>query len=253
MTEILLCDDDPFFLSVERGVILSLIYDEGFPIRLLGEAQSFSGAVNLIRKAESNVLMFLDLDFGKNSPTGIDISSAVKRISKDIRIVFTTNHSELAMNVLKGGIEPFGFLEKGTDIASLTDGLRRYIRMALSLTSEKSAESSASDKMNLSLGSGEVISLSLDDIIYIETEKKLSHGITYHTAGWSKITVIGTLDGVEKQLDGFIRIHRSYLINPRHFVSMKGNYAVLSDRSEIPCSLKNRAKLKNPTGTNGAM
>ena len=50
--------------------------------------------------------------------------------------MFVTNHQEMAMQVLQSGVEPFGFLEKTTDMRNLKEGFGRYIRMASSLWEE---------------------------------------------------------------------------------------------------------------------
>lgn len=91
----------------------------------------------------------------------------------------------------------------------------------------------------------EDISVLLEDIVYIETEKNVSHGITYHTINGSVITIISTLEAEQKRLgDGFIRVHRSYLVNKRHILRMKEGFLRLSNQQEIPCSFRMRSEVK---------
>ncbi len=251
MLEILLCDDDRFFLSIAEGIIGNLISEERLPAHLCGVAHSYSEAVALSKRVSgknSPALAFLDLDFGRDSPTGIDVSRAIKRICPNLRIVFLTNHNELALSVLKSGAEPFGFLEKGTDITRLLDGMRRYVRMALSYEKARDEKAVGGREITLEVG-GEPVNLRVDDITYLESEKNLSHGITYHTLGGSKITVIGTLDKAELALGGgFMRVHRSYLVNSEHIIALRGSIAVLSDGGEVPCSLKKRGDVSRILG-----
>ncbi len=253
MLEILLCDDDRFFLSIAEGIIVNLISDERMPAHLCGVAHSYSEAAALSKRIsdrKSPALAFLDLDFGRDLPTGIDVSRALKRNNPNMRIVFLTNHNELALSVLKSGTEPFGFLEKGTDITQLRDGMRRYVRMALAYDKARNEKDSqiVVREITIEVG-GEPVNLRVEDITYLESEKNLSHGITYHTLGGSKITVIGTLDKAAEALgSGFLRIHRSFLVNSEHIIALRGNFAVLSDGGEVPCSLKKRGDVNKILG-----
>ena len=97
----------------------------------------------------------------------------------------------------------------------------------------------------LNSGMDEDILISLEDIVYVETEKNVSHGITYHTINGSVITIISTLDMEQKKLgDGFIRVHRSYLVNKRHILRMKEGVLKLSNQQEIPCSFRMRNEVR---------
>lgn len=97
----------------------------------------------------------------------------------------------------------------------------------------------------LNPGMDEDISVFPDDIIYVETEKNVSHGITYHTINGSVITIISTLDGEQEKLgDGFIRVHRSYLVNKRHILGMKEGLLKLSNQQEVPYSFRMRSEVK---------
>ena len=84
-----------------------------------------------------------------------------------------------------------------------------------------------------------------DDIVYLETEKNVSHGITYHTMNGSVITIIGTLEEEQKKLgDGFLKVHRSYLVNRRHILGMKEGFLKMSNQQEVPCSFRMRSEVR---------
>ena len=242
MLKIFLCDDDPFFLSLESDFISRFIREDKIPAEVSGKAGSLSEALTFFENNPGTYLLFLDLDFGGGQPNGIDIASALKRLESEIHIVFTTNHHELAMDVLKSGAEPFGFLEKGTDISRLATDIRRYIQMALNISRDSSE---GQNFIALNLGCDETAKICISDILYVEAEKSLSHGITYHTVNGSKITVISTLDAESQRLGGgFLRVHRSYLAAKNQILSLHDGYLVLSSRDEIPCSLKMRKEVR---------
>ncbi|MCI8895486.1 MAG: response regulator transcription factor [Lachnospiraceae bacterium] len=242
MLKILLCDDDPFFLALEQERIHEIIQKEQLGAAVVCGASSGMEALTFLKGNPDVGLAFLDIDFGQGLPNGIDISRMLRREAPKIRIVFTTNHQELAMDVLKGGIQPYGFLEKGCDLKAFAEGLRRYLRMAL-LSSQECGEEG--DTLRLTLGTRETVELRILDILYLEAEKAVSHGITYHTINGSAVTVIGSLEAEEERLGpGFWRVHRSYLVAKKQILGFRNGYLVLSDQREIPCAFRMRTEVR---------
>ena len=243
MLKIILCDDDRFILQLGAEKINELIKSQEYDAKVVCLASGSNELFSYIKNTPSQYLIFLDLDFGSGKLNGIDVAKALHRTESDCKIVFTTNHYEMAMAVLKSGGEPFGFLEKSSDIARLSEGYRKYIVMLLNQARLEVADHR--ETVILNLGMDEDISVLLDDIVYIETEKNVSHGITYHTLNGSVITIIGTLEAEHKKLgDGFIRVHRSYLVNKTHILRMKEGFLKLSNQQEIPCSFRVRREVK---------
>lgn len=254
MLKILLCDDDSFFLSLENGIIAKIIHDDKLDAAVLCAASSAAEILTFVGSNPGTYLIFIDLDFGESMPNGIDISSLLKQKENEIRVVFTTNHREMAMNVLKSGVEPFGFIEKGTNTDILAAGIRRYIHMALRAEAKSEAQeqyAELQETVEIPVAPGESIEIPLSDILYLESEKNISHGITYHTVNGSKITMIGTLDAeAEKLGSGFLRVHRSYIAAKNQMIAIKDGYITLSNREEIPCSFKMRQEVRKQLGTN---
>ncbi len=242
MLKILLCDDDPFFLSLESGQLRSIIQGDSLDAAVVCAASSAGEALTYLKNCPDVDLAFLDLDFGHGKPGGIDLAPILRQHAPALRIVFATNHQEMAMNVLKSGVQPYGFLEKGSDLSQLTAGLRRYVRMALRSLPDLTAKV---DTIRLSISPAETVELRISDILYLEAEKNISHGISYHTINGSHITVCGTLDGESIRLgDRFVRVHRSYLAAKNQILALRGGWLVLSDQKEIPCSLRMRSEVK---------
>lgn len=243
MLKIILCDDDQFILQLGAEKMNDMIKSQKLDAKVVSMASGSNELFSYIKNNPSQYLIFLDLDFGNGKLNGIDVAKALRQTESDCKIVFTTNHHEMAMDVLKSGVEPFGFLEKTSDIQKLSDGYRKYIMMLLNKT--KSEMSNITESILLNPGMDEDVSVFLDDIVYIETEKNVSHGITYHTINGSVITIISTLDVEQKKLgDGFIRVHRSYIVNKKHILKMKDGFLKLSNQQEIPCSFRLRSEVK---------
>ena len=243
MLKIILCDDDQFILRLGAEKINEMIRANGFDAKIVSMAANSNELFSYIRNNPSQYLVFLDLDFGSGKLNGIDVAEALRQTDSDCKIVFTTNHHEMAMDVLKSGVEPFGFLEKSSDISKLADGYRKYMVMLLNKTRPEASNNAETILLNPCMD--ESVSVLLDDIVFVETEKNVSHGITYHTVNGSVLTMIGTLDAeLERLGDGFIKVHRSYLVNRKHILRMKEGFLKLSNQQEVPCSFRMRNEVK---------
>lgn len=242
MLRILLCDDDPFFLSLENSQLMRIIAEDHLEAAVVCQADSASKALTYIKNNPGIGLIFLDLDFGQGLPNGMDLSAVLRTKAPGCRVVFTTNHHELAMDVLKSGLQPFGFLEKGADVGQLAAGLRRYLRMALHAGE---SQAHAEPTVSLSVGVGETVELRLCDILYLEAEKGISHGITYHTVSGSQITILSSLEAEQARLgDGFLRVHRSFLAAGKQILALRDGSLTLSGQQTIPCALRMRKEVK---------
>jgi len=241
--KIILCDDDPFILRLSADKIVDIVETNLFNAQIASIVMNDTELFSYIKNNPGQYLIFLDLDFGNGKLNGIDIAKVLRKIKCDCKIVFTTNHHEMGMDVLKSGVEAFGFLEKTSNITKLIDGYQKYIQMALNTMEPSIQEDRKSITLNISVD--ESISILINDIVFVETEKNVSHGITYRTINGSTLTIISTLDAEQKRLgDDFIRVHRSFLVNKRHLLGMKGGYLKLSNQQEVPCSFRLRGDVK---------
>ncbi len=243
MLRIILCDDDKFILGLSSNKINEIITANRLDAKIVSITMNSNELFSYINNNPAQYLIFLDLDFGSGRLNGIDIAKKLRETDSDCKIVFTTNHHEMAMDVLKSGVEPFGFLEKSSDISKLSTGYQKYIQMILNKQEKELCSDGKSILLNV--GIDESISISLDDVVFVETEKNVSHGITYHTLNGSTLTIISTLDAEQGRLgDMFIRTHRSYLVNKMHVLGMSDGYIKLSNQQEVPCSFRLRGEVK---------
>ena len=84
-----------------------------------------------------------------------------------------------------------------------------------------------------------MIPVRIDDILFFDV---YSHNVFLHM-GDKKIIVKKSLQDLESELKsvGFIRIHKSYLVNSRHIYYVKSASVILDDHSTLPLS-KHRVK-----------
>ncbi len=76
------------------------------------------------------------------------------------------------------------------------------------------------------------VTICLSDILFIEA---YGHKNTIHTYT-TDYHIYEYMDSLEKRLSdkGFIRVHRSYIVNPKHVVNINNYMITLDDGSEIP-------------------
>jgi DNA-binding LytR/AlgR family response regulator len=242
MLNIILCDDDKFILQLATDKIKEEIINQKLGAQIVCVATDSVEVFQYIKCNPGSYLIFLDLDFGSGKLNGIDVAKRIKSLSVKSKIVFATNHQEMAMQVLSSGAEPFGFLEKTTDMKKLSIGYRRYIQMAMSILEDIPMNL---EQINLTVGIDETVSINKGQLLYVDAEKTISHGVSYHTMDGSCITVRDTIENVIRSLgDDFIRIHRSVIANKKHMIGIEHGTIRLSNGEEIPCAIRMRNEVK---------
>lgn len=240
--DIILCDDDKFILQLGAKRIEEEIAQKHVDARMACIAVESNEVLQYLKNNAGYYLIFLDLDFGNGKLNGIDVAKQIKGICDNVKIVFVTNHRDMAMQVLSSGVEPFGFLEKTADMQLLKNGYGRYIQMAISAFLPVRRET---EWLELSVGIDETVRIDKQLILYLEAEKTISHGVSYHTMDGSFITIRDTLEHCWERLGAdFIRVHRSILVNKKYIVSLNGATLHLSNGEEIPCAIRMLKEVK---------
>ncbi|MCH1984084.1 LytTR family DNA-binding domain-containing protein [Ruminococcus sp. OA3] len=244
MIQVMLCDDDPFILKLAGQQIEEEIAEKKLDAQIVCVAMESLEIFRYIQKNPGEYLVFLDLDFGAGRLNGMDVARKIRELSQASKIVFVTNHQEMAMQVLQSGVEPFGFLEKTTDMRNLKEGFGRYIRMASAVWGE-AKKTEDKDLLVLTIGIGETVNVRKSSILYVEAEKAVSHGVTYHTMDGSAVTVRDTIERVLGMLgDDFLKVHRSVVASKRYMVGMQQGMLKLANGELIPCSVRMRNEVK---------
>ncbi len=245
MLKIILGDDDKFLLQLEKEKLDKEIDSLRLQAKIVFVSTSDTEILEYVQHNPEPFLCFLDLDFGNGKLNGIDIAKRMKQIVPECKIVFVTNHEEMAMQVLKSGVEPFGFMEKTTNMQMLSQNYRKYLQIARKLL-ERDTEQVVEEEITIQLGFDETMQLKKHSILYVETEKSISHGITYHTMDGSHITVRDSLQQVQEVLgEGFLKIHRAIIVNEEAVIGIQGNEVLLSDGNTLPCAVRQKKVIKD--------
>lgn len=225
-TKVILCDDDPVFLKELQSEI------ERTFIRLNMNAAitAFSSPQELPAELLAACdMVFLDIDFEKEDCSGIDIARTLRNANSHALIFFVTNYIDYAPAGYE--VQAFRYILK----RDMGEVLERYILQAM--------DNMAGDREYLRLKDKEqVIDLPLGQITYLEV---LDHYVSIHT-GSGSYTLNATLSGMESKLEqhGFLRIHKSYLVNMAHIRKFRSRECLLIDGNALAVSEKNYSQQK---------
>lgn len=228
MVRCIAIDDEPMALRQIKSYI-----ERTEQLELVAVCRSAMEAQEVLKTATAD-LLFVDINMPDMN--GLEF---VRSIDSGHYIVFTTAHPEFALegfklNAIDYLLKPFSYEEfmKATQkVISLVDLVERC-HAAESAIAQNEAE--AADK--------EVISVKADyktqlvkvaDIVYLESAGEY---VRLHIEGSSTITTLFRLKNMETTLpaDGFLRVHRSYIVNLKRIASYTKGRIFLDNGEYIP-------------------
>lgn len=219
MLNILICDDDPAFAASLSQKISTLSDFSPRTMRITCITQSEE---MLKDDFTSYDLLFLDIDMGVVN--GLDLARKLRQNRPDAVLIFVTNFPEYAPEGYE--VNAIRYLAK----LELANRLPRYFSDALSLCRER--------QMNVDiLCIGEALSIPVQSIIYIESTNHKQR-LYLHEMGKGALFTRMKMSELEALLSphGFLRIHKSYLINMTYLHQLQSTKADLVTGISLPVS-----------------
>ncbi len=178
-------------------------------------------------------LIFLDIDMpGMN---GMEVATNLRQGDKDITIIFVSIHEHFVFESMR--FLPFRFLRKSYIDEELVSEVDAYFNEIYKPDS----------KIKLKCQDKKVINAALSSIVCFFS---IRHAI-YCLIGEESYPLYSrqyTLEKLEKELDpfGFVRIHRSYLVNCRYISKIESKYVYLKVKSldALPISLSRSSAVR---------
>lgn len=213
--KIAICDDDRSFSEILKNKIENVFTSENLNFNV----SIYNNGMGLIDSVSQYDLIFLDVEMPYVS--GEEIARRIVVSNCKTLVVFVTNHDDFVSPSFK--YRPFGFIRKDKldfELQETVLNLKEYL----------------SDNTSVFLfeNQGKTISVKFHEIVYIEV---FGHYTTMHTTT-QNFEVSKTLSAVEKQLGnrGFVRTHKSFLVNCDHIFSVEKTHVILYTGQEIPLS-----------------
>lgn len=218
-------------------------------VDVIGEADGVETGMKLI-KAVSPDVVFLDIKMSDGS--GFDLIDKLKKENFiNFQVIFTTAYNEFAIKAFK--FSAIDYLLKPVDPDDLVQAVMKIRKSEpkdqlsenLNLLLENIKGMQTVSK-RIALNSIDKVQLvNVADIIQCESQKNYT---IFYLQGHKQILVTKTLKEFEEMLegDGFLRVHHSHLINLKHlreYIKADGGYAIMSDNSQVPVSVRKREQL----------
>lgn len=204
MYNILLCDDDAIFLDRLKSQIIDLSHRANVQFKIFSYNCLEQISDQIIKSCD---IAILDVDFEGKQYSGLDIARRLRLFRNDAVIIFVTNYIEYAPEGYE--VQAFRYLLK-KDIARQ---MGTYFNQAL----QHLHKNTETIKFQIN---GEIIDIPLKNILYIEAQLHtvkvfVQQKDTKKIREYSFYSSIGKLD--QHLADkGFLRIHKSYLVNMVH-------------------------------------
>lgn len=235
MLKIIICDDDHF----TQNWIYELVNESIKYVNLKAEIVCRSiSAYEVLKYLENNsgeYLFLLDFNLGTNELNGLDLAKVLRSKSPDAKIVFVTSYTNKSMEILKSGVEPFGFIEKNINHSYM---IKEITTILIKLKERMKSEAIEEKIIELPIGIDEYIQIPISRISYVETLKNRPHHICYHTLDGSQITVRDTISHALELLGNmFVASHRSVIVNTRYIIGITNNELKLANEKTVPCAM----------------
>lgn len=222
----LVVDDEPV---VRKDLVYSL--GRVAPGCKIEEADSAVEALALLQTSAFDIVF---LDIRMPGLDGLNAAAVINRLPKRTNVVFVTAYPDYALSAFD--VAASDYLLKPVSEERLSDTLRRL----RSQPGAKNAEQAEHARIPV-VDEGRTLLLRIEDVRFVEAR---DHRVTVRLFDRS-YRFRGSLGECASRLErhGFLRVHRAYIVNPRHVVEVNaflaGTYVMRVDdrtRSEVPVS-----------------
>lgn len=229
MLTIVVCDDQPLFVREYCDLLRNVLEKHSIEASLL----YFYSAEELLAYMEKsgNMTDIIFLDIHLREINGMEAAKLLRENGCDAQLIFLTSSEEYVYDAFQ--VEPMRYLVKAkTDSDQVEETLLKAIEKARQRDQQCFLVETASYCEKIPL----------HEIAYFSVKGRL---LTVHLRA-RNVEFYGRMDQVERQLaeKGFLRIHRSYLVNGSYIKRVDREGAVLSDGCVLPISNANYTKVK---------
>lgn len=214
MLQIAICDDEQFYRDRIRRLVEQCLREK----KLAFTVQAFLSGEEFLSKSENSVrydIVFMDISMDKLD--GIRVAERIRAFHSETYIVFVTAYIDYALEGYKVNAIRYIMKESLDDaVSECIDAILGKMQMA---------------RVAFPFIEGEK-NLYTDNILYVESRKHKSI-FYYMESSVVMYQIYDKLDAIEKRLSGygFLRIHKSYLVNRKH-IRKVSNYTVFLDTGE---------------------
>lgn len=225
-----ICDDEKAALGILSGAVVNAFAAHDV------QASVSMYALPRVLLDESRIkhfdLIFLDIDMPGMS--GIQLAQQLRRDANTVDIIYISSREDMVFEALRTG--PKGFIRKSRFIQDITGVVDSYFANRREDTGTRSL---------CIKEQGNIVNLPIDKLIYIEGCGKSQ---LVHLAGEEVPTEVSSqMQSLEDELakDGFLRVHKGYLVNYRFIRHIGGGEVTLTTGEKIPMSRRKEQETRD--------
>jgi two-component system LytT family response regulator len=233
--------------EVNSRLLLKNLLSENPKVTIVGEAASVAEGLQVINSTRPD-LLFLDVQL--QNGTSFDL---LQQLENQYQIIFTTAYDEYAVKAFKFNaidylLKPIDEDELRLAVQKAEDHFSRNYKLSkdqiTNLLSSVTGNGRVSDKIAIPTPEGFIV-LPCQDILYC---RSIGNYTEFVLSNDKKLMSSYTLKQYDDILvnHGFLRIHKSYLVNLKHITQYKrtdGGSVVLANGDEIAVSKRNKELL----------
>ena len=227
MLQIGICDDEPMGLSMVSGAVEKALQKKGRK----GEIRVFSSSEALAKElCQGRLFQMLFLDICMPGLDGIGLGTRFTKELSGTLLVFVSSREDLVFESFQA--RPFRFIRKASfasDFPGVMDAILEELQRR------------EGGKLSFP-GQGGDIFLDPADIVYLESlrKKQIIH------CKREVVEVRSSFAALEEQLTpyGFVKTHKSYLVNSHSIRSIRSGFLTLDDGTQIPVGRTRAAQVK---------
>ena len=231
MLSILICDDDMPMIDSMRSIVESVLTETDKKARIQTFTDASCISDHLLSRCD---IALLDIDFDGADYNGMDVARRLRTLRCDAVIIFVTNFIEYA--------------PEGYEVQAFRYVLKRDINIDLKPNLLLALKNLNKETLPIQVN-GEIMNLHLDDILYLEVRQHNVTAVMQQQTDEKKqmeYNFYASLSELEKRLEslGFLRIHKSYLVNMKHLKKFQCKEATLDDGTTLRVGEKSYAENK---------
>lgn len=216
--KIAVCDDDRTDQDYVIGFLRNWAEENN---RIIEIRTFFSAEEFLFQYAEEKDFHILVLDIEMDKMNGVELAKKLREDNRDIQILFVTGFPD--------------YIAEGYEVDALHYLMKPVTQEKIFAVLNKAIANLKTMENNLLFlqVNGEMIKFITDNIFYVEV---FSHSCILHTTEGNVEIKISISELESKLGEGFIRVHRSYLVNLEQIKKIAKTEIFLEDGSVVPLS-----------------
>ncbi len=226
--KVCVCDDDAAMLPAYAASVKGCF--QGYGVSCDVDFYTSTQGVRARMKEYTYDVIFLDIDMPKED--GITFAQELKKTAATVPVIFVSAREDKMYDTF--AVHPFGFVRKSRFFYDLNETVRLFL---------EANPDSYTDTVLFSTSKGDYY-VNSRQIKYIES---FQHSQTVHMRNQPDIEIHSSMDSVEKMLEdkGFIRTHKSYIVNYRYIKKIGDEDITLTTGETLRLSRKKKNEVKS--------